>query len=147
MSRALAKLLRKNPTEAERALWRHLRMRQFKGFKFRRQQPLGQTIVDFVCLWNNQVLREIEAVTNAIWEALSCDRETPHLNPPPQETVSKLIFLASVGADLCVRPSERNDTEVVPYIKMGSFDTLSKGGGDIQSTTTHHEPNLKGEKT
>jgi len=34
--------------------------------------------------WNNPVLREISAVTNAIWEALSCDRETPHLNPPPQ---------------------------------------------------------------
>ena len=25
-------------------------MRQFKGFKFRRQQPLGRYIVDFVCL-------------------------------------------------------------------------------------------------
>ena len=25
-------------------------MRQFKGFKFRRQQPLGRYVVDFVCL-------------------------------------------------------------------------------------------------
>ena len=42
--------LRKNPTDTERVLWRYLRMRQFKGFKFRRQQPLGRYVVDFVCL-------------------------------------------------------------------------------------------------
>jgi len=37
-------------TEAERRLWRGLRMRQMAGFKFRRQVPLGPYIVDFVCL-------------------------------------------------------------------------------------------------
>jgi len=37
-------------TEAERALWRHLRLRQIDGYKFRRQQPIGKYIVDFVCL-------------------------------------------------------------------------------------------------
>jgi len=36
-------------TEAERALWRHLRLRQISGYKFRRQQPIGKYIVDFVC--------------------------------------------------------------------------------------------------
>ena len=45
-----ARGLRKNPTEAERLLWRHLRVRQLGGHKFRRQQPLGPYIVDFVCL-------------------------------------------------------------------------------------------------
>ena len=50
MSRAVAKVLRKNPTETERALWRDLRLRQLKGFKFRRQQPVGPYVVDFVCL-------------------------------------------------------------------------------------------------
>ena len=30
-------------------LWRHLRLRQLEGYKFRRQQPLGPYIVDFVC--------------------------------------------------------------------------------------------------
>ncbi len=42
-------MLRKNPTEAERALWKHLRLRQLEGQKFRRQQPLGRYVVDFVC--------------------------------------------------------------------------------------------------
>ena len=45
-----ARDLRRNPTDAERALWKHLRLRQLGGYKFRRQQPLGQYIVDFVCL-------------------------------------------------------------------------------------------------
>jgi very-short-patch-repair endonuclease len=41
--------LRKNPTDAERVLWRHLRLRQIEGCKFRRQVPLGNYIADFVC--------------------------------------------------------------------------------------------------
>jgi adenine-specific DNA-methyltransferase len=45
-----AKQLRKNSTDAERALWRVLRCRQLGGHKFRRQQPLGPFIVDFICL-------------------------------------------------------------------------------------------------
>ncbi len=46
----LARSLRKNMTEAERHLWRNLRMLQLGGHKFRRQFPLGPYIVDFVCL-------------------------------------------------------------------------------------------------
>lgn len=50
MSRERARALRKNPTEAERALWRHLRLRQLDEHKFRRQQPVGSYIVDFICI-------------------------------------------------------------------------------------------------
>src|SRR5512139_2401809 len=46
----LAKTLRKNQTEAERLLWRQLRSKGLSGRKFRRQQPIGPFIVDFVCL-------------------------------------------------------------------------------------------------
>ncbi len=42
--------LRREMTDAEKLLWRHLRMKQFEGHKFRRQYPLGNYIVDFVCL-------------------------------------------------------------------------------------------------
>ena len=48
--RARARTLRKNPTEAEKVLWSHLRFWQVDGYKFRRQQPIGNYIVDFVCL-------------------------------------------------------------------------------------------------
>ena len=46
----LARVLRKNMTDAERILWQRLRNRQLGGFKFRRQKPIGPYIVDFACL-------------------------------------------------------------------------------------------------
>lgn len=45
-----ARELRKNQTEAENLLWRHIRNRQLHGHKFRRQFPIGNYIVDFACL-------------------------------------------------------------------------------------------------
>jgi very-short-patch-repair endonuclease len=50
MDNAFACELRNSMTEAERKLWRGLRMRQMHGHKFRRQFPIGNFIVDFVCL-------------------------------------------------------------------------------------------------
>lgn len=107
MDRIKARQLRKNMTEAERTLWKYLRLRQFGGHKFRRQQPIGKYIVDYVCLekrliieidggqhseqviydlersawleeqgfrvlrfWDNQVLKETEAVKEKIMEAI-----------------------------------------------------------------------------
>jgi very-short-patch-repair endonuclease len=46
---AAARRLRRNSTDAERALWRRLRARRFEGYKFRRQIPFGPYVVDFVC--------------------------------------------------------------------------------------------------
>ncbi|MDF0748977.1 DUF559 domain-containing protein [Marinobacter sp. 71-i] len=43
-----AKHLRQNMTEAEQRLWYHLRAYRLNGKRFRRQQPLGPYIVDFV---------------------------------------------------------------------------------------------------
>lgn len=45
-----ARALRATMTDAERALWRCLRMRQLGGFRFRRQHPVGPWILDFACL-------------------------------------------------------------------------------------------------
>ena len=46
--RDFAKALRQNMTDAERLLWKHLRAHRYMGQKFRRQQPIGPYIVDFV---------------------------------------------------------------------------------------------------
>ena len=48
MNIAFAKSLRKNMTDAEALLWRHLRAHRLRGAKFRRQQPIGPYIADFV---------------------------------------------------------------------------------------------------
>lgn len=44
-----AKTLRKSSTLAEIKLWSFLRKKQLRGYKFRRQTPLGNYVVDFIC--------------------------------------------------------------------------------------------------
>jgi len=47
---ARARAMRRDPSDAEQVLWRHLRARQLAGYKFRRQVVIGRYIVDFVCI-------------------------------------------------------------------------------------------------
>ena len=44
-----AKALRRALTQPEKKLWGALRDRRLAGFKFRKQQPIGPFIADFVC--------------------------------------------------------------------------------------------------
>jgi very-short-patch-repair endonuclease len=44
-----AREMRKNPTEAERILWKHLRKFRAEGFIFRQQHPIDIFIADFYC--------------------------------------------------------------------------------------------------
>ena len=53
----LARLLRKNSTLSEILLWKHLRVKQMKGYDFHRQKPLDNYIVDFFC---NELMLAIE---------------------------------------------------------------------------------------
>ncbi|HET6913133.1 MAG TPA: endonuclease domain-containing protein [Rhodanobacteraceae bacterium] len=48
--------LRRNQTEAERALWAMLRDRHLLGTKFRRQHRLGRFIVDFAAVEQRLVI-------------------------------------------------------------------------------------------
>jgi very-short-patch-repair endonuclease len=45
----LSKNVRKQSTDMEHLLWKYLRAERLNGFKFKRQQPIGNYIVDFVC--------------------------------------------------------------------------------------------------
>ena len=45
----LAREMRRDPTEAERKLWSILRAGRMNGAKFKRQEQIGNYIVDFVC--------------------------------------------------------------------------------------------------
>ncbi|WP_040301528.1 endonuclease domain-containing protein [Afipia clevelandensis] len=47
--RSFAKRMRREPTDAEAVMWRLLRHRQLAHFKFRRQAPFQNYILDFVC--------------------------------------------------------------------------------------------------
>ncbi|MBU2575296.1 MAG: endonuclease domain-containing protein [Elusimicrobia bacterium] len=73
-----AKHLRANTTDTERLLWKHLRMRQIQGFKFRRQAPIGPYIVDFVSL-EAKLIIEVDGGQHAKQEAKD-SRRTSWLN-------------------------------------------------------------------
>ncbi len=48
-ARERARSLRRDMTDAEKSIWRILRLSQIDGHRFRRQVPLGRYIADFVC--------------------------------------------------------------------------------------------------
>ncbi len=61
----LARGLRKRSTDAERSLWWRLRARQLGGLRFRRQEPIGRYIVDFVC-YEKRLVIEIDGGHHAL---------------------------------------------------------------------------------
>jgi len=69
--RGLARLLRRNPTDAERLLWQALtRDRRFAG-QFKRQTPVGRHIPDFVSFVHRIA---IELVNTGEGETIVADR-------------------------------------------------------------------------
>ena len=64
MNTKSARELRKNLTDAERRLWQKLKRRQAATVKFRRQQPIGPYIVDFVC-FERRVIVEVDGGQHA----------------------------------------------------------------------------------
>jgi very-short-patch-repair endonuclease len=54
-----AKELRKNSTDAENLLWNRLRAKQLNGLKVRRQHPIGNYIVDFICI-KEKIIIEVD---------------------------------------------------------------------------------------
>lgn len=59
----LARHLRKNSTLAEVLLWNVLKGRNVKGYRFNRQKPIDEFIVDFYC-HELKVVIEIDGVTH-----------------------------------------------------------------------------------
>ena len=59
-----ARKLRKNSTRAESLLWSKLRAKQIAGVKFRRQQPIGNYIVDFVS-FEKRIIIELDGGQHA----------------------------------------------------------------------------------
>jgi tRNA/rRNA methyltransferase len=71
--RGLARLLRRNPTDAERILWQALtRDRRFAG-QFKRQTPVGRQIPDFVSFVHRLAIELVNANES---EAIVADRAT-----------------------------------------------------------------------
>jgi very-short-patch-repair endonuclease len=59
-------------TDAEQHLWQYLKRRQIATVKFRRQEPIGEFIVDFVC-FERGVIVELDGGQHA--EQLAYDEQ------------------------------------------------------------------------
>jgi very-short-patch-repair endonuclease len=71
---AAAKRLCTNLTDAERVLWKQVRAQRFYTVKFKRQQPLGKYIVDFVSFEAHLVI-EIDGGQHAAANSSDADRD------------------------------------------------------------------------
>ena len=71
---AVARALRISSTDAENLLWRQLRRKQFTGLKFRRQQPIDNYVVDFVC-FEKRVVVEVDGGQHALEREKDVERE------------------------------------------------------------------------
>jgi very-short-patch-repair endonuclease len=68
--RSFAKKMRRESTDAEAAMWRLLRDRRLALFKFRRQVPFQNFILDFICFEKHLII-EIDGSQHA-----SSERDT-----------------------------------------------------------------------
>ena len=76
----LARNLRKYSTIQERRLWNLLKNRQFHNLKFKRQQPVGDYIVDFICK-EAKIIIEIDGGQHNEPENIEYDKtRTEYLN-------------------------------------------------------------------
>ena len=65
---SFAKDLRDNSTDAERLFWSRVRAHRLNGQKCKRQQPIGEYIVDFVCL-ESKLIIELDGGQHAASDA------------------------------------------------------------------------------
>ena len=70
----LAKQLRKNMTAEEKILWNKLRAKKFSGYKFKRQVPIGNYIVDFLCT-DTKLIIELDGGQHNEENKILADRE------------------------------------------------------------------------
>ena len=74
----VARMLHRNATPAEKRLWNCLRAGQLGGFQFRRQFPIGGSIVDFCCRARHLVI-ELDGSQHADAAGVTWDRERTRL--------------------------------------------------------------------
>lgn len=69
----LARKLRKNQTPQEQKIWQLLRNNQFQNLKFRRQYPIGDYVVDFICK-EEKIIIEIDGGQHNIDKNIEKDK-------------------------------------------------------------------------
>ena len=78
--KARSRDLRRNATDAERKLWKHLRQKQLDGIHFRRQVPIGPYFADFLS-HQHKLIIELDGGQHGSPDQIDYDEERrAHLN-------------------------------------------------------------------
>ncbi len=93
-------------TDAEKSLWYYLRGKRFLGYKFKRQVPIGNYIVDFLCT-DNKIIIELDGAGHLEPLQIQYDKE-------------REIYLHKKGYKIIrISNNELDNMEsVLEYIKM-----------------------------
>jgi len=119
-----ARVLRNNMTRAEIILWSRLRSKQVEGYKFRRQQPIFDYVVDFYC--------------DKIRLIIEVDGEIHSLSEKTQNDKKHDKILIINGYNIIRLSNLEIETEIdSAIIKIRSFiaDNLSPSQGDRRGST------------
>ena len=73
-----ARVLRNNMTKAEIILWSRLREKKINGYKFRRQQPVFDYIVDFYC-HELKLIIEVDGEIHSLPEKINYDSKRENI--------------------------------------------------------------------
>ncbi len=98
----VARDFRKQPTPSEAIMWQSLRERKLEGLKFRRQQPIGNFVVDFFCA-EQRLIVEIDGGIHEAQKDL--DRQRQEL-------------LESLGLRFVRIPSERVEQDLPQALQI-----------------------------
>ena len=117
--------LRRNQTDAERALWFHLRDRRLEGLKFRRQMPVSNYVADFCCE-ETRLIIEVDGGQHAD------NRENDEKRTEELEAMGYLV-LRFWNNDVLTNPD-------------GVVETILDTLGKRTSSSPHPNPLPKGER-
>jgi very-short-patch-repair endonuclease len=120
---ASAKGLRRRSTDAERLLWKYLRTKQIEGLKFRRQEPIGKYIVDFVC-FESRVIVEVDGGQHSIEKDANRDTWLQSQGFAVLRFWNHDVLLNTEGVVEMIRASCLSHPPLTPPIKGGAAKRL-----------------------
>ncbi len=138
--KTIAKELRKRSTDAEKLLWKYLRSKQLEGLKFRRQQPIDNYIVDFIC-FERRIIIEVDGGQHSVEKNKDRERDN-YLN---KQGFVVLRFwnnevLTNIGGVFeVIRRNCLNHPPLTPPVKGGEDRESPVRGGDTKENT-HTKP-------
>ena len=141
--RKRAKQLRQTMTRAETLPWRYIKANRIDGLSFRRQMPLGNYVLDFVCL-SAKLIVELDGETHDFASRQVADNRRDEFLRSEGFTVLRFaneqVLLNLAGVVEVIRA-----TAFSAHIAPPSLPLPHKGGGN-DKTILHGDP-LRGSQS